>query len=331
MLSSVTASALNSSFLVPLLPNSPVAAAGATPAETASSGSDLLCLSSPGSLAENDLYQQQVSWKLRANTQLQVTEDGQSLATAQAKLRFRYDFEAADGSTIQIRLQANLKYAQLTDGDAESQTTKLRASMHVSVLQQNVASGVAPLLDDPNTSPDAQDAMAQALELFQQVTETATSLFQASSPMDGDSLVTGLVDAFNELSESITSALLPASEEPALAGEVIDVPPPVTVEPTEVAPSTPDVPAADLPVMVDVPLAETTSETTSTSTEPASIEPEAAENAATEEPPVQAEEATPDAEPATDTSSEPTTTPVSTVAPQLLATTVMLRVRLQMV
>ena len=91
-----------------------------------------------------DTYRERTSLQLRAQSQLQVTEDGQTLATAQAKLRFRYDFQAADGSTIQIRLQANLNYAQLTDADTESQTTKLRASLHISILQKNVASGVAP-------------------------------------------------------------------------------------------------------------------------------------------------------------------------------------------
>lgn len=323
MLSSVAASALQSAFLAPL---SLAAQDPTTPSSdgTSGDGANQLSLAQSGLLDGADTYRERTSLQLRAQSQLQVTEDGQTLATAQAKLRFRYDFQAADGSTIQIRLQANLNYAQLTDADTESQTTKLRASLHISILQKNVASGVAPLQNDPSTSTDAQDTISQALDLFQQVTDAARSLFQASDPLDGDSLITSLVDAFNELADSLSSAFLPTPADSTPTDDATtaaELPAPVdTSTPTEPAPVVIDVPVVDVP-----------------QPEIAAVEPETvpAEDAAPEESTPQ--ETTSQTEDTTsDTtaeaeSSQDATAPATTAPTQSLASTVILRVRLQVI
>jgi len=229
---------------------------------TSSDPSDVLSLSQPGTLSADDAYTQQTSLRLRTRSQIIATDDGQTLAMSHTKLRFRYDFEAADGTKICVRLQANLHVAQLTDEDAETQSTKLRASIRFSVLQEDVSSGVAPLLESPNTSADALDSIAQALEAFQQVTDAAASLFLESNPLDGDSLITGMVDAFNELSEAIRSAFLPSAD----AGEAAS-----SLE----APTLPAPPATTAPrVVAAEPVVDTatTPPATSTSNEPAVTE-----------------------------------------------------------
>lgn len=70
------------------------------------------------------------------------------------------------------------------------------------------------MLNNPENSTDAKSVISTALDLFHQVTDTATSLFLNSDPLDGDSLITGVAEAFNGLSESLTALFQPSSETP---------------------------------------------------------------------------------------------------------------------
>ncbi len=160
------------------------------------------------------------------------------------RLRFTYNFEAADGTQIRLSAKLNLRYRETSDDDSQSYSMKLRAKAQVSVLQQNVSSGVGSLLDSPAISPEAQTAIAHALDLFQQVADTVTSAFLESNPLDGDPLITGIVDAFNTLAASIgaTSPSLPAVPPEIPAGDQVALLAPAAVPPTEVpaAPTTAD-------------------------------------------------------------------------------------------
>lgn len=282
MLSSVGAPAVSNPILAPLAPT-PADASSNVPSEstTSASGTDVFSLSQPGSPTSDDGVYQRTSLQLRQRSHVRLTDDGQSHAISHTKLRFRYDFEAADGTQIRIRAQTNLRYSQLTGGDQESQSLKLRATASVSVLQETVSSGVSPLLETPDNSANLKNLISGALDLFRQVTDAATSAFLDSEALDGDRLITGMVEAFNGLSEAISSIFVPPASTPetlpsADTGGALE-PPPVT--PDDVLPPEPAPIETESPVDVDpTPVPDAPSETPQDVAQPDVPEGEIAEN-----------------------------------------------------
>lgn len=201
------------------------------------SGADVFSLSQPESLATSDGFFQGTSFAVRGHCYLREMDDGRIRAMSHTKLRFRYNFEAADGTKIHVRVKANLHYSQIGNTDEGSRSIRLRAKAAVSILQENVSSGVTPLLEIPEVSAEAKNRISQAIDLFYQVADAAAALFFESDPLDGDGLIAGLVDAFNGLSESISSIFLPPSAddpEPMSSGEVMGVLQQVASDPGEV-------------------------------------------------------------------------------------------------
>ena len=198
---------------------------------------DELCLSQSAPQTLTNATYQRTSLKIRARSEVSTADDGDVRVMSQARLRFRYEFEAADGTRIRIRFQANLNYAQTTDSEDGSQFMRLQAAARVSILQENVSSGTAPLLDTPDISAASKQLMSQALDLFQQVVDATTSAFLDSDPLDGDGLITGLVEAFNQLSASIDSMFLPppAALETVPSSEAVELLEQAAVEPGEVS------------------------------------------------------------------------------------------------
>ncbi|MHB8861453.1 MAG: hypothetical protein ACYC6N_03540 [Pirellulaceae bacterium] len=224
MIQAIATAATNSPIPLPI---------ATTPGEASPDGSspvggsglpvaDELILSQPESLPANNATYQRSSLKIRAHSQVKVMDDGDLRARSHTKLRFRYEFEAADGTRIEIRAKANLNYSQTTDSDERSQSTKLRATARISILQESVSSGVAPLLESPEIATEAKAFISHALDLFQQVVGATTSAFLDSDPKDGDSLIGGLVDAFNGWATAMDTTFLapPADGEPVSSGEV---------------------------------------------------------------------------------------------------------------
>ncbi len=211
MISAIGAPVVSNPMLLPSaessseMPSNETSLAG----PTSSTGTDVLSLSQPQPLATNDGFYQRTSLKIRSRSHVKITDDGQVRSMSHTKLRFRYDFEAADGTRIRIRVKANLHYSQFNDGDEGSQSTRLRVKAKVLVLQEGVSTGIAPLLESPEVPSEAKNGITQAIDQFNQITEAATALFLNSDPLDGDSLIAGLVDSFNGLSDSLKSMFLP--------------------------------------------------------------------------------------------------------------------------
>lgn len=199
---------------------------------------DVLALSDPESQLASSGYYEQTSLKVRAQTRVATADDGTVRALAHARLRFDYRFEAADGTKIRIRLKANLHYAQISGDDGQSQSIRIRAKASISVLQSQISEGVAPLLEDPGVSSEARDKAAEAIENFNQVSDALTALFLDSDPLNGDSLITGLVGAFNSLAESLGAAFLePTAERDAVpAGDDVGLIEQVASNPADVIP-----------------------------------------------------------------------------------------------
>jgi hypothetical protein len=254
---------------------------------------DVLSLAQAQLPSASDGFYQRTSLTVRAHSHVRETDDGRLRVTSHTKLRFRYDFEAADGTTIRVRLKANLHYAQVTNGESEFQSVRLRAKAAVSVIQQDVSSELAPLLETPELSAEAKESISLAIGLFQEVSNTATSLFLEGDPLDGDGLITGLVDAFNGLSESISTMLgLPAPDDPNAvpSGEAAEVLEQAAADPEkapEIEPAeAPAAETAEAPVaeLDEAPAAE--SEEAPAEAEPFEapvVEPDALEAAATPE------------------------------------------------
>ena len=78
---------------------------------------DTLELSQPASLAIRDAFRQRFSLKLRSHTELKQSDDGELQIKTKSQLTFRYDFEAADGTTLRLSAKAKLEYTSKTDDD----------------------------------------------------------------------------------------------------------------------------------------------------------------------------------------------------------------------
>lgn len=150
--------------------------------------------------------------KVRAKTEVSQSEDGSLSTSFSSQLKFKYDFIADDGTRISIRARANIQYTQNSDESGSEQSLRIRTKTSVSLLQQNVEAGADELGSIPGLSEEARSAIGKALELFQGVTEAATSQFLSSEPLDGDALINGVVSAFNDFA---SSALQPFLEQPA--------------------------------------------------------------------------------------------------------------------
>lgn len=303
-----------------------------SPAGTKSSPeADQLSLSQPGPLTSSDGTYQRTSLKIRVRSETKVADDGDVLALSQTKLRFRYDFKAADGTSIHIRVQANLNYAQTTDSDDGSQTTKLRATARVSILQKNVSSGVAPLLETPDTSAEAKEFISQAIDLFQQIIGATTSAFLDSDPLDGDSLIAGLVEAFNELSAAMDSMFLspPAEPETVPSGEVIALLDNAASHPSEMLAAEPaqteGTPAVD--VESASPSAEPSQDTAPSNGSETSL----AEVVSPGETPAPTHDAIPVTGPPEAASTSQAVAPATSQSSTTLVSSVMMRVRLQVI
>lgn len=279
--------------------------------------------------ALSDGASQRTSLKIRSHSQVRTTDDGQLLATSKTKLRFRYDFEAADGTKIRIRAEANLNYAQLTDSDEQSQSLKLRATARISILQEGVSSDLSPLLNNPENSTDAKSVISTALDLFHQVTDTATSLFLNSDPLDGDSLITGVAEAFNGLSESLTALFQPSSETPTAvpSTEAPELLEPPVADPAEVVPAQLEQSEAGSPVVIDPePLLEMLLPATAEASEP---EAAPVEDVAQEETAAPEAEVLPEADAPTEAGEVQNTEPAANEPTQPLVREAMFRVRLR--
>jgi hypothetical protein len=227
MLSAIGAPAVSNPILLPSAPSSNDATSDdkSLAGPTSPVGADVLSLSQPDSLASSDGFYQRTSLKIRSHSRVKISDDGQVRSMSRTKLRFSYDFEAADGTKIRIRVKANLNHSQVNDGDEGLQSTRIRVKAKVLVLQENVSTGIAPLLDSQEVPSEAKNGISQAIDQFNQITEAATALFLESDPLDGDSLIAGLVESFNGLSESLQSLFLsaPADSEAVPSNEGVEL------------------------------------------------------------------------------------------------------------
>ena len=109
---------------------------------------------------------------------------------------------------------------------------------------------------------------AKALDLFQQVTDAAAAAFDGSDPLDGDSLISSLVDAFNEFADTMLGSFVghPSDVAPASVTGSVDT---VGDEPIQsTVPDAPVIEAAPPAIADPVPLPATIAEAPSEAESP---------------------------------------------------------------
>ena len=141
--------------------------------------------------------------RLHTHTQLRIDEDGSIQFKSRTYLRYKYEFEAADGTRIQIKVRANLSCAAKLDEDGDLKI-RVRAKLQVSLLQESVNSDAASLLS-LGKNDELFSALTESLATFNNVVTHVTSDILNDESLDGDRLITDLVNAFNELANAIDS------------------------------------------------------------------------------------------------------------------------------
>jgi hypothetical protein len=222
---------------------------------TSAADADQLALTSPAAETSLSGSSQQLSLQFRSHTHIRELPNGQTRTRIQTKLRFQYEFEAADGTSIRVHVKANLHFKQSTFGGDQAQSIKLSFKARVDSLREDVTQEISPLLDAEEVPSDTKQVVSQALSEFQQNADSAGNQFAETEPLDGDSLITSLVNAFNGLSQTLDSTAAgtaqsqlatttrePASTSVPAPSETSELPPPSETTPEIlVSPAEPEV------------------------------------------------------------------------------------------
>ncbi len=154
--------------------------------------------------------------KLKFDTQTRASEHGEGALETRSKLRFQYVFQSADGTGIKIdaKIKLNEKYAQSEDDNGFSQKLKFKARLHIEVLQRDVAESGQQLAVAPQIPDQAKAVIGDAIDLFGQISNALLNAFQQGDSVDGDALIAGIVESFNDLTQSVLGANDPAALPP---------------------------------------------------------------------------------------------------------------------
>lgn len=189
--------------------------------------------------------------QIRSKSKLRIDDEGNTKLRSRTHLRYNYEFQSDDGTTIQIQAKANVKFTAKLDADGDLKI-RAKAKFQVSLLQQSVNSEAGELTD-ANLPQGALDGLNDALSVFNELVNNATSQFLDASELNGDGLIGDLVAAFNQLTESLATSLNlegPVPEQPIDSGALpsVDEPvPPVDVDDSPVAVPTPTEPSDSVP------------------------------------------------------------------------------------
>lgn len=213
--------------------------------------------------------------RFKSDLRIRQSDDGSLKVKFKSQLKFNYEFQSDDGTTVQLsaKIKTSLKYEQAADGSFE---LKSRVKLQISALKESVQSGVAPALESGELGAPQSAEIGNSLQQFQELVDQVTGQFLEDAAT-GDDLIVEIVDAFNELAGSVGRELPEAIDEPN-----------VTIEPAPLAAAGDDsTPPAELLVPPASGSAEQAAETTTESpdggvdvTEPADggVEVAASEN-----------------------------------------------------
>jgi hypothetical protein len=210
--------------------------------------------------------------KAKSFFKITQTDDGGIEAKYRSSLKFTYEFQSEDGTTVKLlaKLKTRVAYEQNADGSFE---LKARVKLQLSMMQETVQSGLTPALDSGAMTDEAMSAVTSALQGFGGIIDRMTGQF-VDGTLAGDDLIASLVDGFNQLTRSAQS-ILPSAD--AQAASLVEPTPDSSSAVASVA--SPPVIAVDqaLPTTSS---ATATSETPSNHSESANVEQPTAQPAA---------------------------------------------------
>jgi hypothetical protein len=150
--------------------------------------------------------------RFKSDLRIRETDDGTLKVKFKSQLKFNYEFQSEDGTTIQLsaKLKTRLSYEQAADGSFE---LKSRVKLQISALKESVQSGVAPALDSGEQGGPQSSAIGTSLQDFQDLVDQVTGQFLQDAA-SGDDLIVEIVDAFNELAGSVGRELPEQAAEP---------------------------------------------------------------------------------------------------------------------
>ncbi len=190
------------------------------------------------------------SLKFKSELKLKPTDDGGVVAKYKSRLKFTYEFQSEDGTTVKLSAKLKSKFSYKQDGD-ESLEFKARVKFELSATVKTVESSLAPALESDAVNADQNGVISQAIEEFGSIVDTLASQF-ADGTLFGDDVIVSVVDAFNQLTESVRPQLPTESQTPS--GDSLPAgaeAPPAAVETpttTPAAPPTSSVSTTSVPV-----------------------------------------------------------------------------------
>ena len=143
--------------------------------------------------------------RFKSDLRIRQTDDGTLKVRFKSQLKFNYEFQSQDGTTIQLaaKVKTRLKYEQAADGSFE---LKSSVKLQISALKETVQSSVAPALDSDEQGAAQSAAIGNSLQQFQDLVDQVTGQFLEDAAT-GDDLIVEIVDAFNELAGSVGNEL----------------------------------------------------------------------------------------------------------------------------
>ncbi len=155
--------------------------------------------------------------RFKSDLRIRQTDDGTLKLKYKSQLKFNYEFESEDGTTIQLsaKVKTRLSFEQAADGSFELKT---RVKLQISALQESVQAGIAPAVDAGEQGDPQSSAIATSLQEFQALVDQVTNQFLEDAA-SGDDLIVEIVDAFNELAGSVASELPEAIDQPKISAE----------------------------------------------------------------------------------------------------------------
>jgi hypothetical protein len=207
-------------------------------------GDTSLSLAQPRDLQIVDESRSLAVLRYKSHLKLKQTDDGAIEIKFKSQLKFNYEFQSEDGTTIRLSAKVKTQISYEQTGE-ESFEFKARVKFQLSMVQETVESGLTPVLDSDEVTDAQRLAVSSALQDFGDMVDLVTNQF-LDNTLVGDDLIVNVASAFNELTRSVQSELPEEVEPPIVPAEE----PPLDVSAEVVDDSVPPVAVADQDVLL---------------------------------------------------------------------------------
>ncbi|NQU24743.1 MAG: hypothetical protein HQ567_25960, partial [Candidatus Nealsonbacteria bacterium] len=176
-----------------------------------------LSLTQPRELQIVDESRSLAALKFKSHLKVKQTDDGALKVKFKSQLKFNYEFQSEDGTTIRLsaKVKTRISYEQTGEDSFE---LKARVKVQLSMVQEAVESSLAPVLDSDGVTDEQSSVISSAFQDFSDLVDRMTTQF-LDDTLVGDDLIVNIVSAFNELTRSAQSELPREAEPPIVPAE----------------------------------------------------------------------------------------------------------------